>query len=235
MDMRLTASGVICALTVASACSSSSGGAGAGDSGTQTSTGDASDQTPSGDANDQTPPHDGSTSSPDDAGAGASGLFSDPSVPTCMQGFIADTLITGTIAGQPVSIMGGGGSELDPKDYYDLQSDTSAPVGRQIWHAVDLTWSGTLAENQSVALTGGYILLTPTDPTGMVYCITSGDFGPEPLVSDASMGRVFLFRVTGARVGNIPVDGGATQVDCSGATVDAKIAGCIYRTDTYLP
>jgi hypothetical protein len=67
--------------------------------------------------------------------------------------------------------MGGGASELDPMDYSDLETNTAAPVGREIWHAVDLTWTGTLAENRSVALTGGFILLTPTDPTGMVYCI----------------------------------------------------------------
>ncbi len=218
MGMRVSAAGVICALTVASACSSGSTNGG----GNPTPSGDGGNQTPSGDA-----------TSPDDAGA--SGLFSDPSVPTCTHGFIADTLITGTIAGQTVSIMGGGGSELDPTDYYDLQSNVSASQGRQIWHAVDLTWQGSLAENQAVSLTGGYILVSPQDPTGKVYCITSGDFGPEPLTGDAALGRVFVFRVTGARVGDIPEDGGATNVDCSGATVDAKLAGCIYRTDTYLP
>jgi hypothetical protein len=101
-----------------------------------------------------------------DAGVG---LFSDPAVPACPQGFVAATLVQGSIAGHPVSIQAGGASQLDPNDCYEVD-DLIGDAGPVLWHAVALQSTGMLAEGQALALTGGSILTTPDDPAG-TYCI----------------------------------------------------------------
>jgi hypothetical protein len=102
------------------------------------------------------------------------------------------------------------------------------------WHPLDLKWQESLVEGQAVSLSRGYILLTPDNPQGTYYCVTSGDFGAEALTSDAAVGRLFLFRVTGAQQASIPDGGNMLDIQCAGATVAASIRGCIYRTSTLL-
>lgn len=167
-----------------------------------------------------------------DAPSGNNDLFSDPTVPTCAQGSDAVTQITGTLAGQTVSLSEGGPSNLASDAYFSLNSAGTANTGGIFWYPLDLKWQGALSERHAVALTGGYISMTPDDPHGTYYCITSGDFGPEPLSSDAAVGRVFRFRITGAEKAGIPDGGSPIDVQCSTDSVPAKLAGCIYRTKT---
>jgi hypothetical protein len=162
-----------------------------------------------------------------------SDLFSDPHIPTCAQGNSANGQIVGTIAGQAIAIMEPTlSSNLTGSSYQAILSMGTANTGFSIWYPLELTWSGALAEGQATPLTGGQILVMPNDPSGAAYCITSGDVGPEPLASDAAVGRVFRFRVTGLQAGSVP-DGGATAT-CSGLPVSGSLFGCVYRTKTYL-
>jgi hypothetical protein len=181
---------------------------------------------------DAAPRGDGATGAADSPAG--SDIFSDPHIPTCPQGNSANGQIAGTIAGQAVSIMEPGAlsSNLAGGSYQAILSMGTYNTGYTIWYPLELTWSGALAEGQATPLTGGQILVMPSAPSGTAYCITSGDIGPEPLASDAAVGRVFRFRVTGLQAGSVP-DGGSTAT-CSGPPVSASLFGCIYRTKTYL-
>jgi hypothetical protein len=176
-----------------------------------------------------------------DSSQGPPGLFSDPSIPACSEGSAADTQITGTLAGQPFSVQTQAeSSQLDANDYYTVDSSGTANTGFLLWHGLNLTWQGALAEEQPVTLTGGYLFAMPDNPqAGPVYCVTSGDFGAEPLSGDAAVGRRFRFRITGARQATASdagpqINGAQITVDCSGPVVAATLSGCIYRTRTNL-
>jgi hypothetical protein len=71
-------------------------------------------------------------------------------------------------------------------------------------------------------------------PRDSSYCITSGEFGPEPLSSDAAVGRLFRLRITGATEASIPDGGNLLDVTCGSTSVTAALRGCIYRTKTSL-
>jgi hypothetical protein len=199
------------------ACSSSSGGSGgtgAGSSG-------------------------GGSSGPSDAAASTDGnsgsdLFSDPAIPVCEHGFEADTEITGQIDGQALNSSQHATTSAIASDEYISTAAAGVGASGTFWHPLDLTWQGSLVEGQALSLSGGYILLTPDNPQGTYYCVTSGDFGAEALMGDAAVGRLFLFRVTGAQQASIPDGGNMLDVQCTGAAVAASIRGCIYRTSTVL-
>jgi len=163
----------------------------------------------------------------------ASGLFTDPSVPTCVEGKAANTLIVGSVSGQSVSLMEGGPSELDGQEYFALGASGTANSNPMLWRPLDLKWQGSLVEGQAVALSGGYVSLKPDQKYAPYDCITAGEFGPRPLSSLTAVGRTFRFRVTAMVEGSLP--DGSNNLDCSGAAVAANLSGCIYRTKTYLP
>jgi len=176
-----------------------------------------------------------STGSTPESGAPnmAGGLFTDPSVPTCVEGQVANTVIVGSVSGNAVSLMEGGSSELDAKEYFALGASGTANDNPMLWRPLDLKWQGSLAEGQAVALTGGYVSLKPDQKYAPYDCITAGELGPEPLSSASAVGRTFRFRVTAMVEGSLP--DGSNNVDCSGAAVTASLSGCIYRTSTYVP
>jgi hypothetical protein len=219
------------------ACGSSSGGSGGGGAGS--SGGGSSGGESSGAASSSGSGSGGSSSGPADAAASTDGtsgsdLFSDPAIPSCEHGFAADTEVTGQIDGQTLNWSQQATTSVIGNDEYTSTAAMGVGASGTFWHPLDLKWQGSLVEGQTVSLSGGYILLMPDNPQGTYYCVTSGDFGAEALTGDAAVGRLFLFRVTGAQQASIPDGGNMLDVQCTGATVAASLHGCIYRTSTVL-